>query len=74
MTIVDARGRRCPVPLAMAKVRIEELGPGQTLTLLATDPEAPVDVGAWAADAGHGCACVERDEHLEITLTRDAAS
>lgn len=70
MTIVDARGRRCPVPLAMAKVRMEDVEPGGTLTLLATDPEAPVDVGAWAVDAGYECTCVERDEHLEITLTR----
>jgi tRNA 2-thiouridine synthesizing protein A len=70
MTIVDARGRHCPVPLAMAKVRLEEIAPGQTLTLLATDPEAPVDVGAWAADAGHGFECAERADHLEITLTR----
>jgi TusA-related sulfurtransferase len=54
----------------MAKVRLEELGPGESLTLLATDPEAPVDVGAWAADAGHGFHCAERADHLEITLTR----
>ena len=70
MTIVDARGRRCPVPLAMAKVRLEELAPGQSLTLLATDPEAPLDVGAWAAEAGHAFECTERAEHIELTLTR----
>ncbi len=70
MTIVDARGRRCPVPLAMAKVRMESLGPGEGLTVLATDPEAPLDIGAWAADSGHGFSSAERDDHIEITLTR----
>jgi tRNA 2-thiouridine synthesizing protein A len=70
VTIVDARGRHCPVPLAMAKVRLEELAVGESLTLLATDPEAPLDVGAWAADAGHGYECVEREDMVEITLTR----
>jgi len=70
VTIVDARGRRCPVPLAMAKVRLEDLEPGESLTLLATDPEAPVDVGAWAAEAGHAFECAEQGEHIEIKLTR----
>lgn len=50
---VDARGLRCPMPLALAKVRMAEVDPGATLTLLATDPEASIDLAAWAADEGH---------------------
>ena len=57
---VDARGLRCPMPLALAKVRIAELAPGETLRLLATDPEASIDLAAWAADEGH--ALSERDD------------
>ncbi len=30
-----------------------ELAPGETLRVLATDPEAPVDLAAWAIDEGH---------------------
>jgi TusA-related sulfurtransferase len=30
-----------------------ELKPGETLVVLATDPEAPIDIGAWAAAEGH---------------------
>ena len=30
-----------------------DLEPGETLFVLATDPEAPIDLAAWAADAGH---------------------
>ena len=48
------------MPLALAKVRMAELDPGATLTLLATDPEASIDLAAWAADEGHGYS--ERDE------------
>ena len=55
---VDARGLNCPLPLVMAKVALEELAPGETLTVLATDPEAPIDLAAWAADQGH--AFIER--------------
>lgn len=54
----------------MAKVRLEELAPGESLTLLATDPEAPLDVGAWAAGAGHAFECAEQADHVEIRLTR----
>jgi TusA-related sulfurtransferase len=37
----------------MAKRRMAELGAGETLVVLATDPEAPIDIGAWAASEGH---------------------
>ncbi len=32
---------------------MEELETGETLRVLATDPEAPIDLAAWAAEAGH---------------------
>jgi tRNA 2-thiouridine synthesizing protein A len=53
VTIVDARGLLCPLPLTMAKRRMDELEDGDALTVLATDPEATIDLGAWAADEGH---------------------
>ncbi|MEA2441931.1 MAG: Sulfurtransferase TusA [Thermoleophilaceae bacterium] len=37
----------------MARRRMAELKPGETLVVLATDPEAPIDIGAWAAAEGH---------------------
>ncbi len=50
---VDARGLACPLPALKARRAVRELGaPGDTLVVLATDPEAPIDVGAVAADAG----------------------
>jgi len=30
-----------------------ELRPGDSLLVLATDPEAPIDLAAWAVDEGH---------------------
>jgi len=32
---------------------MENLHPGESLVVLATDPEAPVDLAAWAGDEGH---------------------
>jgi TusA-related sulfurtransferase len=40
----------------MAKRRMADLGAGETLVVLATDPEAPIDLAAWAAEQGHAFA------------------
>jgi tRNA 2-thiouridine synthesizing protein A len=53
VTTVDARGLKCPLPLVMAKLAMEELRAGEVVVVLATDPEAPIDLAAWAADEGH---------------------
>ena len=42
------------MPLVMTKLRIEELASGDELLVMATDPEAAIDLAAWAADEGHG--------------------
>jgi TusA-related sulfurtransferase len=60
------------MPLTMAKRRMAELGPGETLVVLATDPEAPIDLAAWAAREGHGYEEVAREGHTEFRLTRAA--
>jgi tRNA 2-thiouridine synthesizing protein A len=54
VTTVDARGLACPLPLTMAKRRMAELVPGDVLVVLATDPEASIDLAAWAGAEGHG--------------------
>ena len=53
MNTLDARGMACPMPLMAARRRMAELSPGETLLVLATDPEAPIDLAAWAAEEGH---------------------
>ena len=53
MTSVDARGLACPLPLTMAQRAMARLRPGEELVVLSTDPEAPIDLAAWAARAGH---------------------
>lgn len=53
MVTVDARGLRCPLPLVKTKLALEHASPGETVLVLASDPEAPIDLAAWAARAGH---------------------
>lgn len=68
MTTVDARGLACPLPLTMAKRAMAELAPGDELLVLATDPEAPIDLAAWAAADGHAYSEVAHEGWSEHRL------
>ena len=70
MTTVDARGLACPLPLTMARRRMKELRAGETLVVLATDPEAPIDLGAWAAAEGHSISSRRLDGWTEFSLVK----
>ena len=67
---VDARGLACPLPLTMAKRRMAELHPGDALVLLATDPEAPIDIAAWAADEGHALSERRLEGWIEFSVVK----
>jgi tRNA 2-thiouridine synthesizing protein A len=67
--LLDARGLLCPLPALKARRALAALAPGEVLVVLATDPEAPVDVGALAEHAQ-----VERDgEGWRITLVKESS-
>jgi tRNA 2-thiouridine synthesizing protein A len=51
-TTLDTRGLACPLPAVKARGALAHVAPGAALVVLATDPEAPIDVAAVAADAG----------------------
>jgi tRNA 2-thiouridine synthesizing protein A len=57
---VDARGLACPLPALHARRALAGAGPDDVVVVLATDPEAPIDLAAVAADAGR-VLDVERD-------------
>ena len=46
----------CPLPTIKASRALAALAAGEELVVLATDPEAPLDLAALAADGGHGFA------------------
>jgi TusA-related sulfurtransferase len=54
----------------MAKRRMASLSRGESLVVLATDPEAPIDLGAWAAREGHAITAARRDGWIEFTLVK----
>ncbi len=71
--LLDARGLACPLPAIKAKAALAELAPGESLVVLATDPEAPVDIGALAAAAGHGFEAQRDGPGWRLVVTKRAA-
>jgi tRNA 2-thiouridine synthesizing protein A len=69
---LDVRGLACPLPLIRARRELAGMAAGDTLVVLATDPEAPIDLAALAADEGHAFSRSQRDDAWEITLTKGA--
>jgi tRNA 2-thiouridine synthesizing protein A len=67
---LDLRGLRCPLPLVRTRATLAQLGPGEALEVLATDPEAPIDIGALAADEGLELAVAEEAGVFRLTLRR----
>jgi tRNA 2-thiouridine synthesizing protein A len=70
--LLDARGLACPLPAIKTRAALAALPPGDSLTVLATDPEAPVDIGALAADAGHGFEAQRDGQGWRLTVTKAA--
>ena len=70
---LDVRGLQCPLPLIRARRALTGLAAGDTLVVLATDPEAPIDLAALAADEGHAFAREHLTGEWRITLTKGAA-
>lgn len=58
----------------MAKRRMAELSAGDTLLVMATDPEAPIDLAAWAAAEGHGYEQRQLEGWMEFAIRKLSAA
>ena len=50
---IDARGRRCPLPILDLARHIDDVDVGATITVEADDPAAGPDIRAWCRMRGH---------------------
>jgi len=50
---LDCTGLTCPLPLAKTNKAVKEMQAGQILEMLATDPNAMLDMEAWAKQTCH---------------------
>jgi tRNA 2-thiouridine synthesizing protein A len=67
---VDARGLSCPLPLIKARAALADLEPEDDLVVLATDPEAPIDLAALAADHGLRLTTGHEADHWRLVLSQ----
>jgi tRNA 2-thiouridine synthesizing protein A len=51
--VIDARGRRCPLPILDLARHVGDVAVGGTLTVEADDPAARPDIAAWCRMRGH---------------------
>ena len=50
---VDASGLNCPLPLLRLKKGLMEVGAGDVIKIIATDPAAHLDIGVYIEQTGH---------------------
>ena len=49
----DASGLACPLPIVKTKKALADMGSGQVLRVVATDPGSVCDMAAFAEQTGH---------------------
>ncbi len=79
-TRLDALGLLCPLPVIRTQDAVSGLSPGTTLEVLATDPGAVHDIGAWCRVHGHhylddrscrdsGCGSCQAHFHIRLRVS-----
>ena len=51
--VLDAKGLSCPLPILKSKKALQNVAPGGTLEVLATDPGSVADFAAFCRMTGH---------------------
>ena len=50
---IDARGKKCPMPVLLTSKGIKQLEAGQIMLVEATDGGSRSDIPSWAKDTGN---------------------
>lgn len=50
---IDAKGKKCPMPVLMTSRGIKQLQSGQVMLVEATDGGSRSDIPSWAKDTGN---------------------
>lgn len=69
---LDTRGLFCPEPVMMLHNRINDVGPGRVLKVIATDPSTTRDIPRFCQFLGHGLVEQGEQEGEFVFLIRRA--
>ena len=50
---LDAKGLNCPLPILKARKALKDVGPGETLEIISTDPGSVADFQAFCRQTGN---------------------
>ncbi|MDI6908602.1 sulfurtransferase TusA family protein [Nocardioides sp.] len=50
---IDAKGKKCPMPVLLTSKGIKQIASGEIMLVEATDGGSRSDIPAWARDTGH---------------------
>lgn len=67
---MDARGLKCPLPVLKAEKALAQLAPAASLTVLATDPMAKIDIPLFCRQQGHACTLTQDGEVLRFEIVK----
>jgi cysteine desulfurase len=51
--VVDALGRRCPVPVIELAKHLDDVAVGDVISVLSDDPASRIDIPVWCRMKGH---------------------
>jgi tRNA 2-thiouridine synthesizing protein A len=69
-THLDARGLLCPLPVLKARKRLQAIVVGQTLTVVADDPAAIIDMPHFCVESGHELVSSETSGSDQVYVIR----
>ncbi len=68
---IDVRGLYCPEPVFRTKMEVERLKIGETLKIVADDPESEEDISRWVNRNGHQLVSLNKTEKdLEFIIKK----
>jgi tRNA 2-thiouridine synthesizing protein A len=70
--LIDARGLKCPLPVLKLEKRMASLPIGKSLTVLATDPMAKIDIPLYCRQNGLECEATSEGETLRFEIVKSA--
>ena len=62
ITLIDASGLKCPLPVLKARKALQSLTDGDKLRVISTDPASPLDFKHFCNSKGHSLISVEENE------------
>ena len=74
ITLVDASGLKCPLPVLKARKALQSLTDGDKLRVISTDPASPLDFKHFCNSKGHSLISVEeKEKSFEFVIVKSCS-